>query len=208
MSEEQSIRVDAPADELPGRRPWRPRRRRRVRRRRAGRAAGGRPGEILGREAGAVRTEALLKSYRRARAQARHDGRRCRGDDDPEGRERLHRALGVPASPSDYRIEARARRWSSRPRRSTPGCIEAGFTQEQAQLVYDLAAEQLLPVIEDAVGELARPAEAERWRRISAAPGAWRKLARQIKTWGEANLAGDVYGRSPRATTACSPCIR
>ena len=71
--------------------------------------------------------------------------------------------------------------------------MRRGFTQEQAQLVYDLAAEHLLPLIDDAMGELRASRDAERLSEHFGGDAAWQNMARQIKTWGQANLAGDVY---------------
>jgi hypothetical protein len=114
------------------------------------------------------------------------------GDDDQEGRERLRRALGVPVSAEHYRIESRDDLVEPTPEINAR-LHEAGFTQEQAQLVYDLAAEHLLPVIDDAVAELRATRDAERLAAHFGGDAAWQNMARQVKTWGEANLAGDVY---------------
>jgi Phage T7 capsid assembly protein len=142
-------------------------------------------------EAGAVRTDALLKSYVELE---RKLGSMVPlpSDDDQEGRDRLRRALGVPASPDDYQIETRDELVEPTPEINAR-LHEAGFTQEQAQLIYDLAAEHLLPVIDDAMGELRATQDAERLASHFGGDAAWHNMARQIKTWGEANLAGDVY---------------
>ena len=149
------------------------------------------PEKFWDREAGAVRTDALLKSYveleRKLGAMVP-----LPGDDDQEGRERLRRALGVPASPEHYRIEVRDELVEPTPELNAR-LHEAGFTQDQAQLIYDLAAEHLLPVIDDAVAELRATRDAERLASQFGGEAAWQNMARQIKTWGEANLSGDVY---------------
>jgi hypothetical protein len=193
MSEELEHPVDAPADELPAGEPAMapaldvevpladaP----------AERPAGV-PEKFWDRESGAVRTEALLKSYLELE---RKLGTMIPlpGDEDADGRERLRRALGVPASPEDYRIEARDELIEPTAEINTR-LHQAGFTQEQAQLIYDLAAEHLLPVIDDAVVELRASRDAERLATHFGGEATWHNLARQIKTWGEANLAGDVY---------------
>jgi hypothetical protein len=149
------------------------------------------PEKFWDREAGAIRTEALLKSYVELE---RKLGSMVPlpGDDDQEGRERLRRALGVPDSPEHYQIEIRDELVEPTPEINTR-LHEAGFTQEQAQLIYDLAAEHLLPVIDDAVAELRATRDAERLAAHFGGDVAWQNMARQVKTWGEANLAGDVY---------------
>jgi hypothetical protein len=155
----------------------------------AGRPAGV-PEKFWDGEAGVIRTEALLKSYIELERKLGSTVP-LPDDDDQEGRERLRRALGVPASSEDYRIEIRDELVAPTPELNAR-LHEAGFTQEQAQLIYDLAAEHLLPVIDDAVAELRATRDAERLA-SHFGDGAWQNLARQIKRWGEANLDADVY---------------
>ena len=100
-------------------------------------------------------------------------------------------ALGVPAAAEDYQIETRDELLEPTPEINAR-LHEAGFTQEQAQLVYDLAAEHVLPLIDDASASCTRPAMpsvSPAFRRRCA----WQNMARQIRTWGQANLAEDVY---------------
>jgi hypothetical protein len=149
------------------------------------------PDKFWDREAGAIRTEALLKSYVELE---RKLGSMVPlpGDDDEEGRERLRRVLGVPAAARDYQIEARDELLEPTP--EINGRLhQAGLTQDQAQLVYDLAAEHVLPLIDDMVGELHAERESERLARQFGGDASWQNMARQIKTWGQANLAEDAY---------------
>ena len=69
------------------------------------------PEKFWDREAGSIRTDALLKSYVELE---RKLGSMVPlpGDDDQEGRERLWRVLGVPDAAEEYQIEA--------PRRTAP----------------------------------------------------------------------------------------
>lgn len=156
----------------------------------AGRPAGV-PDKFWDREAGQLRTDALLKSYLELE---RKLGSMVPlpGDDDEEGRDRLRRALGVPAAPGEYRIEIRDELLKPTPELNSR-LHEAGFTQEQAQLVYDLAAEHVLPLIDDVMGELHASRDAERLSKHFGGDPAWQNMARQIRTWGQANLAEDVY---------------
>ncbi|MGD9509774.1 MAG: hypothetical protein AB7I59_08200 [Geminicoccaceae bacterium] len=64
----------------------------------------------------------------------------------------------------------------------------AGFSQDQAQLVYDLAAEHLLPVIQNALGEIEAEQQADRLRQHFGGVEAWGRTARQLRSWGAANL--------------------
>jgi hypothetical protein len=149
------------------------------------------PDKFWDRENGQIRTDALLKSYVELE---RKLGSMVPlpGDDDQEGHERLRRALGVPAAADEYRIEVRDELLTPTPELNSR-LHEAGFTQEQAQLVYDLAAEHMLPLIDDVMGELHASRDAESLSKHFGGDAAWQNMARQIKTWGQANLAQDVY---------------
>jgi hypothetical protein len=149
------------------------------------------PDKFWDRETGQIRTDALLKSYVELERKLGSMVPRP-NDDDPEGRERLRRALGVPAAADEYRIEVRDELLKPTPELNAR-LHEAGFTQEQAQLVYDLAAENVLPLIDDLMGELHASRDAERLSKHFGGDAAWQNMARQIKTWGEANLSADVY---------------
>lgn len=149
------------------------------------------PDKFWDREAGAIRTDALLKSYVELE---RKLGSMVPlpSDDDQEGRERLRRALGVPAAADEYQIEVRDELLEPTPELNAR-LHKAGFTQEQAQLVYDLAAEHVLPLIDDVMGELHASRDFERLAKHFGDDAAWQNMARQIKTWGQTNLAEDVY---------------
>jgi hypothetical protein len=149
------------------------------------------PEKFWDSEAGAIRTDALLKSYVELE---RKLGSMVPvpSDDDQEGRERLRRALGVPAAADEYRIEVRDELLEPTPELNAR-LHEAGFTQEQAQLVYDLAAEHVLPLIDDVAGELHASRDSDRLAKHFGGDAAWQNMARQIKTWGQANLTEDVY---------------
>jgi hypothetical protein len=142
-------------------------------------------------DTGAIRTDALLKSYVELE---RKLGSMVAlpGDDDPEARQRLQRALGMPEGAEDYQIEVADELLAADPAINAK-LHEAGFTQQQAQLVYNLAADHLLPVIDDAVGELQATRDGERLAARFGGETTWQSLAPQIRTWGRANLADEVY---------------
>jgi hypothetical protein len=65
---------------------------------------------------------------------------------------------------------------------------DAGFSQEQAQLVYDLADEVLSPLIADMDQAAKRAADrAELTAEFGGAEN-WKRLAPKIERWGRANL--------------------
>lgn len=141
--------------------------------------------------AGAIRTESLLKSYRELERKL-HKMVPLPGDeDDAAGQERLRRALGVPPSSDDYRIDAKSEMVQPDPALNQR-LHEAGFSQQQAQMVYDLAAEYLLPAVDGAMASVAAERDTERLASRFGGTEQWRAVADQLKTWGQANLPADT----------------
>lgn len=146
-----------------------------------------------------VRLEALAKSYgelerklgdRRPTAPAE-----TRAPESPpvEIQEEPKQAEGSPPGtpPAAYRIESRHALLSQDPELDSR-LQQAGFSEAQAQLVYDLAAERLLPMLDEAFGEVEAQRHVERLERHFGGADAWRQTARQIKSWAAAHLANDV----------------
>lgn len=65
---------------------------------------------------------------------------------------------------------------------------QAGFSQEQAQLVYDLAAEKLLPMVEELGREAAHSAAQARLESHFGGAERWREIRRQLQHWGARSL--------------------
>jgi hypothetical protein len=150
------------------------------------------PDKFWDPEAGALRTDSLLKSYLELE---RKLGTMIAPPADAEealGNKRLRQLLGVPESAEDYQIEARDAALHPDPAINAR-LHEAGFTQRQAQLVYDLAAEHVLPAIESTLAEVEAGREAERLAARFGGEQVWRPLAQQLRTWGRANLPEDVF---------------
>ncbi len=139
-----------------------------------------------------LRTEALLKSYLQlekklgAMVPLPTEG-------DSESCQRLQRALGRPDSPDDYNIEAPHELLPSDPEINVK-LHNAGLTSEQAQLVYDLAAEHVLPIIEEINVETSQAQELSQLAAHFGGEQTWQAIAPQIKSWAEANLSEEVYG--------------
>jgi hypothetical protein len=150
------------------------------------------PEKFWNPEHGTVRTEALLKSYLELERKLGSMGPSATDEGDQEHQMRLLRALGVPESPDQYQIEPHSELIEPDPAINAK-LHEAGFTEQQAQLVYDLAADHLLPVLDHAIGQLETTRETERLAARFGGEAVWRTTAQQIKAWGQANLAQDVF---------------
>jgi hypothetical protein len=150
------------------------------------------PEKFWDSDAGSLRTEALLKSYVELERKLGSMIAMPQDDQDEEGQKRLRRLLGVPEDPDGYGIETLSDFISPNPEINAR-LHEAGFTSKQAQLVYDLAAEHVAPLIEETVRDLQASRDVERLTSHFGGQEAWQTLARQIKTWGRANLSEDAF---------------
>jgi hypothetical protein len=148
---------------------------------------------------GALRVEALLKSYLELeRAMSRRLAPPA-ADAAPEERQRWHKVLGVPDSPDGYAITPRHDLCCADPE-VNQRLHEHGFTPSQAQLVYDLAAERLLPLIAEAAAEFEAGKQRDRLHAEFGGEERFRRIAPQIAAWGRANLSEAVF--SALSTTA------
>jgi hypothetical protein len=102
------------------------------------------------------------------------------------------RLLGQPESADDYQIATGDEQIAVDPI-INERLHDAGFTQEQAQLVYDLAGERLAPLVDQARAEVESAHQVERLTAQFGGSEKWSELSRQIKTWGQANLSGEVF---------------
>lgn len=127
-----------------------------------------------------VRVESLAKAYLALE-------KRLHGQNGQGSAKGAEAGPAIPKSPDAYRLNL-----NSIVKEADPVVNQrlhkAGFTEEQAQLVYDLAAERLMPAAE----ALAADFEAERQlaRLVDHFGGedAWAETARQLETWGKSNL--------------------
>lgn len=150
------------------------------------------PEKFWDAERAELRTEALLKSYAELERRLTRSLPLPADAEDTAALHRIRRALGWPESPDEYEITPAHPVLEVDPELNRR-LHEAGFTKEQAQLVYDLAAERVLPAI-DAVAETFR-AEQERERLEQHFGGreAFETVARQLRSWAEAHLEPEVY---------------
>lgn len=129
-------------------------------------------------ETGAVRVEALLKSYLELERKLSSPG----GE-----RPDLLKAPGVPEGPEGYCIACDHGLFEPDP--AINGRLHgAGFTPEQAQLVYDLAAERLVPLIQELAAEFQAEREVERLSAQFGGAERWREVSRQLHAWAVKNL--------------------
>jgi hypothetical protein len=149
------------------------------------------PEKFWDAETGQIRVDALVKSYREL--EKRLSQRIAPpGDDAPdEERIRFRRAIGVPDGPDGYAITPKHELCCADDE-INQRLHQAGFTEQQAQLVYDLAAERLLPLIAEAAGQFEAERQIERLREHFGGEERFRRVAAQITAWGRSNLPAPV----------------
>lgn len=123
-------------------------------------------------ETGALRAEALLQSY-------------------GELERRLSAMPRPPASPDEYCVDC------SHGLFQPDGDVnsrlfEKGFTPEQVQAVYDLAAEKFVPMILEVTQEFRADREVERLVAAFGGEEQWQEVSRQLLAFGKKSLPPEV----------------
>jgi len=141
----------------------------------------------------ALRTDALLKSYLELERRMSQRAARPGPDAAPEDLARFRQAMGIPDSADAYAITAPHDLCCPDPAVNEK-LHAAQFSNDQAQLVYDLAAERLLPMIAEAAAQY--EADRQRATLIQHYGGEepFRRMAAQLAAWGQAKLPPAVYG--------------
>ncbi len=97
-----------------------------------------------------------------------------------------------PETPDDYQIVAEEGAPQVDPEVNAR-LHEAGFSQAQAQLVYDLASEYLMPMVAEVTSEYSRRSEIDELTKHFGGEDRWGEVSGQIRDWGKANLSEGVF---------------
>ena len=124
---------------------------------------------------GNVRLDAMIKSY-----------------GDLEHRLGGHTVPDVPESPDDYNFAAQELQLGA-DADVNARLHQAGFTRDQAKVVYELANEKLMPMLSDLARDYEAQAQVERLESHFGGADKWRETSRQLKAWGQANLPAEVF---------------
>ncbi len=150
------------------------------------------PEKFWDQEAGQLRVDALLKSYRELERRLSQRIAPPSADAPEEEVQRFRRSLGVPDSAAEYQITPKHDLCCA-DEDVNNRLHEAGFTPAQAQLVYDLAAERLLPMIAEAAAQFEADRQVEKLRAHFGGEERFRRVAQQLSGWGRANLPDAVF---------------
>ena len=145
------------------------------------------PEKFWDAERGALRTEALLQSHAELEQMLGFMVRVPGEGASAEEIASFRRALGVPETPDAYALTVAEELGGADPE-INERLHAAGFTPAQAQLVYDLAADYLLPLLDGAAAEFEAERQTERLVREFGGEARWREISGQLRAWGRANL--------------------
>ncbi|MCA1941600.1 MAG: hypothetical protein LDL26_11435 [Caenispirillum bisanense] len=149
------------------------------------------PPEFLDPATGQPNVEALLGAYMDLLETSKGMVRPPGPDADPASVAAFRAALGVPETPDAYQVTAPHALLT--PDATVNARLHAaGFTPQQVQLVYDLAAERILPVLESMASEMDGDRELSRLVEHFGGEERWAEISRQLLAWGKANLPADV----------------
>lgn len=132
----------------------------------------GLPDKFWNAEEGAIRTDALLKSY--LALEQKLSKKETPREEPPESADAYNIVLPSEMLKNDPEINARLH--------------AKGFTNAQVQEVYDLASEKLVPMIVDIMNDVQADRELERIVDHFGGPEAWARVSRQLLAFGRKNL--------------------
>ncbi|MCL2672913.1 MAG: hypothetical protein FWF01_00815 [Alphaproteobacteria bacterium] len=151
------------------------------------------PAKFKDAATGQLKVNELLKSYLKLEKLVGKSVVKIPGDDDSqEDRDEFHRMLGVPETPDRYEIAMKSEFLRADPEVNTL-LHKAGLTTKQVQLVYDIAAEKIIPALADIANQA--KAHQERGKLIQALGSSEKlqQIAPQVETWACKNLPPQVH---------------
>ena len=104
---------------------------------------------------------------------------------------KLSRTPAAPKSPDDYCIDCK-HGYFDVDKELNKKLHEKGFTNEQVQIVYDLAAERLVPLVIQMAAEYSAEREIEKLVSHFGGEEKWRETSRQLLAFGQKSLPRDV----------------
>jgi len=146
------------------------------------------PDKFWDPQGGQIRTDALLKSYQELERRLSSVTRPpAPGAATPAERANLLKALGVPDQPQDYAVNTDHGLFQPDPA-INQRLHAAGFTPEQVQVVYDLAAERFVPLIREMAAQFEADRQLQQLIQHFGGEDKWREASRQMLAWGKKNL--------------------
>ena len=140
------------------------------------------PSKFKDAKTGEINVQALLKSYLELEKKL-------------SNRSKLLPAATVgtmPNSPDDYKIVMKNPKLVM-DEDMNKQLFELGFTNEQLQAIYDLAADKIIPLLENLSADYRADKEMAELENEFGGAEAFNTIARQISAWGEKNLNPEIF---------------
>lgn len=144
------------------------------------------PTKFLDKKTGEIRTDALLKSYLALEKKLSQSIDPNKAD--PSS---LRSIMGVPDSSDKYEVKCDHGLFDADPELNAI-LHEKGFNNEQAQMVYDLAADKLIPMVLDLAQEFQADREIERLVEHFGGKEQFAETSRQLLAFGQKNFSKEV----------------
>ncbi len=125
-------------------------------------------------QSGNIRTEELLRSYKALE-------------------KKLSSQPSVPKTPQEYCIECDHGMFEP-DADINQRLHEKGFTNDQAQELYNLAAEKMAPMVSDISRDVQADREVEKLITHFGGAEQWKEVSRQLLAFGQKNMPEDVLG--------------
>lgn len=97
----------------------------------------------------------------------------------------------IPATPRDYAVKLEHELFDIDDE-INDRLHQAGFTDKQVQLVYDLAAEKMVPLIIELARDFEADREVEKLVKTFGGMDKWRAVSKQLLAYGQRHLPADV----------------
>lgn len=130
------------------------------------------PSKFKDPETGEVRMDAMVQSYK-------------------ELEKKFSQMPSVPKSHEDYCINCDHGMFDIDTEMNKT-LHEKGFTNEQVQVVYDLAVEKMLPMVVELAGDFQAEREVEKLVNHFGGLEKWKEISRQLLAFGQKNMPADV----------------
>ncbi len=130
------------------------------------------PDKFKDKETGSINVNSLLQSYKSLE-------------------KKLSNAPSTPKSENDYDVKCNHGIFTT-DKELNKRFFDKGFTNDQVQFIYDLAAEKMVPMIVEMANDFEADKEIEKLIRHYGGVEQWKQISRQLLSFGQKNLPADV----------------
>ncbi len=150
------------------------------------------PVKFWNKQKGEILVENLAKSYAEMeRRFSSQSNLKDRNGDDEILKTHIN-SINMPKTADEYEIDIASEFLNNDPHINKL-LHDANFNQDQAQLVYDLAAVEIMPMIQRISDKLESETANAKLESHFGGNEKWHEISQQIRKWGENNLPNDAY---------------